>query len=241
MAKKQESRHRRRSSTLLNSKTAFSVVEAYKTIRTNLIFATSTSHNKAVIFTSAEPDAGKSTTCMNLGITTAQLGARVVVVDADMRKPNLHKFVRLNNAEGLSKYLCGLDSLEDSIHLSVFPNLDLITSGPIPPNPSELLGSGSMARLLDTLSESYDYVFVDMPPINVVADGLMCIDHAAGAVLIARQKQTRYAELQKAVDSIRNIHGNLLGVIVTDVHEKDKPYAYSKEYQYRYDYEYKEK
>lgn len=241
MPKNKKPRYGSPSSILLNSKTDFSVVEAYKTIRTNLLFSTSTSQNKAVIFTSAEPDAGKSTTCMNLGITTAQLGARVAMIDADMRKPTLHKFVRLSNSKGLSKCLCGLDSLEDSMYLNVFPNVDLITAGPIPPNPSELLGSESMVRLLDTLSDSYDYVFVDMPPINVVADGLVCIDHAAGAVLIARQKQTRYAELQRAIESIRNIHGNLLGVIVTDVHEKDKPYASSKEYQYRYDYEYKEK
>jgi len=241
MPRNKKLKHVNPSTILLNSKTDFSIVEAYKTIRANLLFATSTSHNKAVIFTSAEPDAGKSTTSMNLGITTAQLGTRVVIIDADMRKPTLHKYVRVSNAKGLSKCLCGLENLEDSIYLNVFPNLDLITAGPIPPNPSELLGSESMVRLLDTLSESYDYVFVDMPPINVVADGLMCIDHAAGAVLIARQKQTRYVELQKAVDSIRNIHGNLLGVIVTDVHEKDKPYAYSKEYQYRYDYEYESK
>lgn len=234
MAKRQESRRRSRSSTLLNSKTAFSIVEAYKTIRTNLLFATSTSQKKAVIFTSAEPSAGKSTTCMNLGITTAQLGARVVIVDADMRKPTLHRFVRLSNAKGLSKYLCGLESMEDSMYRDVFPNLDMITAGPIPPNPSELLSSESMVRLLDALSQSYDYVFVDTPPINVVADGLMCINYAAGAVLVARQKQTRYAELQKAINSIRNIQGNLLGVVVTNVNQKDKPYAYSEEYKYEY-------
>lgn len=234
MVKKQVSRRRNRASTLLNSKTAFSVVEAYKTIRTNLLFATSTSQNKAVIFTSAEPSAGKSTTCINLAITMAQLGARVVIIDADMRKPTQHKYVRLSNATGLSKCLCGIDSLEDSIHRDIFPNLDLITSGPIPPNPSELLGSESMVRLLEALSQSYDYVFLDMPPINVVADGLICMNYAAGAILIARQKQTRYADLQKAADSIRNIHGNLLGVVVTNVNEKDKPYAYSKEYQYEY-------
>jgi capsular exopolysaccharide synthesis family protein len=120
------------------------------------------------------------------------------------------------------------------MYRDVFPNLDIITAGPIPPNPSELLSSESMVRLLDTLSKSYDYVFVDTPPINVVADGLMCINYAAGAVLVARQKQTRYAELQKAIDSIRNIDGNLLGVVVTNVNQKDKPYAYSEEYKYEY-------
>jgi capsular exopolysaccharide synthesis family protein len=235
MAEKQKLRRRGLTSNLLTSKTAFSVVEAYKTIRTNLLFVTSTSQNKAVVFTSAEPSVGKSTTCINLAITMAQLGAHVVVIEADMRKPSLHRYVRVSNAIGLSKCLCGLERLEDSIYLDVFPNLDLITGGPIPPNPSELLNSERMVRLLDTLSETYDYIFVDTPPINVVADGLICMNHAAGAILIARQKQTRYTELQKAIDSIQNIHGNLLGVVVMNVNEKDKPYAYSQEYKYNYE------
>ena len=120
------------------------------------------------------------------------------------------------------------------------PNLDLINAGPIPPNPSELLGSERMAGLLQTLSASYDYIFLDAPPINVVADSLMFLDKTAGAILVARQKQTHYDELQKAAESIRNLHSSVLGVVITDVSETNKPYAMYKSYKYKsYDYEYK--
>ena len=166
--------------------------------------------------------------------------AKVVIVDADMRKPVLHKIFRVSNNNGLSKLLSGLIKPEDCINKSIMPNLDLINAGPIPPNPSELLGSERMAGLLQTLSASYDYIFLDAPPINVVADSLMFLDKTAGAILVARQKQTHYDELQKAAESIRNLHSSVLGVVITDVSETNKPYAMYKSYKYKsYDYEYK--
>ena len=234
LAKKKENVSR--SAAALTSKTPFQIVEAYKAIRANLLFMLST----AVVVTSAEPSAGKSTTCSNLAITMAQTGAKVVIVDADMRKPVLHKIFRVSNNNGLSKLLSGLIKPEDCINKSIMPNLDLINAGPIPPNPSELLGSERMAGLLQTLSASYDYIFLDAPPINVVADSLMFLDKTAGAILVARQKQTHYDELQKAAESIRNLHSSVLGVVITDVSETNKPYAMYKSYKYKsYDYEYK--
>ena len=238
LAKKKENVSR--SAAALTSKTPFQIVEAYKAIRANLLFMLSTAAEKAVVVTSAEPSAGKSTTCSNLAITMAQTGAKVVIVDADMRKPVLHKIFRVSNNNGLSKLLSGLIKPEDRINKSIMPNLDLINAGPIPPNPSELLGSERMAGLLQTLSASYDYIFLDAPPINVVADSLMFLDKTAGAILVARQKQTHYDELQKAAESIRNLHSSVLGVVITDVSETNKPYAMYKSYKYKsYDYEYK--
>ena len=238
LAKKKENVSR--SAAALTSKTPFQIVEAYKAIRANLLFMLSTAAEKAVVVTSAEPSAGKSTTCSNLAITMAQTGAKVVIVDADMRKPVLHKIFRVSNNNGLSKLLSGLIKPEDCINKSIMPNLDLINAGPLPPNPTELMGSERMAGLLQTLSASYDYIFLDAPPINVVADSLMFLDKTAGAILVARQKQTHYDELQKAAESIRNLHSSVLGVVITDVSETNKPYAMYKSYKYKsYDYEYK--
>ncbi len=223
----------------LTGKTPFQVVEAYKTVRANLLFALGVSKEKSVVITSSEPNAGKSTTCSNLAVTMAQTGARIVVVDTDMRKPVQHKIFRVSNNVGLSKLLSGLSDLENSIYKGVMPNLDLITAGRIPPNPSELLGSERMALLLQVLSQNYDYIFLDAPPVNVVSDALMFLDKVAGVLLVARQKQTHYEELQKAADNIKHLNGNVLGVVINDVSERNNPYTYSS-YKYKsYDYEYK--
>ena len=203
----------------------FQIVEAYKIIRTGLLFALSTAQEKSIVCTSAEPGAGKSTTCSNVAITMAQTGAKVILIDADMRKPTQHKIFRANNAQGLSKLLSGLAAMKDTIQRDVVTNLDLITSGPIPPNPSELLGSENMLNLLNRLSEEYDYIFIDTPPVNVVSDAFMLAKKVAGVMLVARQKQTHYEELQKAVESIRALEANVLGVVITDVSEQNKPYG----------------
>lgn len=227
-------------SVALTSKTPFQIVEAYKAVRANLLFALAVSKEKSVIITSSEPSSGKSTTCSNLAVTMAQTGARVIVVDTDMRKPVQHKIFRVSNNVGLSKLLSGLSDLDDSVYKAVMPNLDLITAGPIPPNPSELLGSERMAALLQALSQNYDYVFLDAPPVNVVSDSLMFLDKVAGVLLVARQKQTHYEELQKAAESIKHLEGNVLGVVITDVSERNKPYTLYSNYKYKsYDYEYK--
>ena len=215
----------------------FQIVEAYKIIRTGLLFALSTAQEKSIVCTSAEPGAGKSTTCSNVAITMAQTGAKVILIDADMRKPTQHKIFRVNNAQGLSKLLSGLAAMKDTIQRDVVTNLDLITSGPIPPNPSELLGSENMLNLLNRLSEEYDYIFIDTPPVNVVSDAFMLAKKVAGVMLVARQKQTHYEELQKAVESFRALEANVLGVVITDVSEQNKPYGAYKSYK-AYDYEY---
>jgi len=212
---------------------SFQVVEAYKTLRTNLLFALSLADKRSVVVSSAEPDAGKSHTCYHLAHSMAELNSRVLIIDADMRKPTQHTFFRLANNFGLSRLLSGQDSLEKSIHRSVAENLDLITSGPIPPNPSELLGSDNMQNLLNILEEHYDYIFLDTPPINVVSDTLVVCGRAAGVLLIARQGQTTYDDLKRAADSLKMAKSNLLGVVITDMAQQKGLYKY-RSYKYKY-------
>lgn len=206
----------------INKANNFQVVEAYKTVRTNLQFALSVSDRKVVLMSSAEPDAGKSTTTSNLAVAVAQTGARVLVIDGDMRKPTQHKIFRVSNNRGLSHVLSSLCSWEEALHVDVLTNVDVLCAGLIPPNPSELLGSQGMVNLLEQMSERYDYIFIDTPPIGVVSDALTLIDQVAGVVLVACQRQTTYDLLEKAVESVRQMEGTVLGIVVTNVRVREK-------------------
>lgn len=234
------------------SRVAFQVMEAYKMIRTNLLFSLATKESRAVVFSSAEPSAGKSTLSANLAIVMAQTGARVILIDADMRKPTQHRNFQLSRTLGLSKILGGLATVDECIHKNVKPNVDAILSGPTPPNPSELLGSARMKNLLDELSQRYDYIFIDMPPLCVVADALVVAPMAAGVVLVARHNQTMFDEFSEALEKVETSGADLLGVVLTDMRSAVGNYGrysrYSRygrygryggyRYYQRYDYEY---
>lgn len=229
-----------------NKRTAFQVMEAYKMIRTNLLFALATTNSRTVVFSSAEPSAGKSTLSANLAIVMAQTGARVLLMDADMRKPSQHRNFKKTRSLGLSKVLGGLNTLDECIHVNVKPNVDLITSGPTPPNPSELLGSTRMKELLEELESRYDFVFIDMPPLCVVADALVVAPNAAGVVLVARHNQTMYDEFGEALEKVNTAASKLLGVVLTDMKVGTGNYGRygrygryeRRRYYQRYDYEY---
>lgn len=224
-----------------NRNVAFRVAEAYKMIRTNLLFTLANAKSKVVIFSSAEPSAGKSTLCSNLAIVMAQTGAKVLLIDADMRKPVQHRNFRVSKSLGLSKILGNLNTFDECVVRGVVPGLDLLPSGSIPPNPSELLGSDKMKSLIAKAEEEYDYIFMDSPPLAVVADALVLAPQSAGVVLVARQKQTTYDELEECIESIKRISAAVLGVVVTDVHATSAGYMrYDSKYYYRsYNYEYR--
>lgn len=215
---------------------AFQVMEAYKMIRTNLMFSLATKESSAVVFSSAEPSAGKSTLSANLAIVMAQTGARVLLIDADMRKPTQHRNFQLSRTMGLSKILGGLATVEECLHKDVKPNVDVILSGPTPPNPSELLGSARMKSLLEEMGAQYDYIFIDMPPLCVVADALVVAPMAAGVVLVARHNQTMYEEFSEALEKVETAGADLLGVVLSDMHSSVGSYG---RYGYgRYGYRY---
>lgn len=209
----------------LGEHTDFSAKEAYKIIRTNLLFTLASASNNVLMVSSAESAAGKSLTCANLSISMAQTGKHVLLVDADLRKPVQHRIFELTNSDGLSTMLSGSADAEKAIIHYHETTLDVLTSGPIPPNPVELLSSQKMSDLLKDLSGKYDYVFVDVPPINILSDGLVLASQVGGLILIARQNMTTYGGLQKAIDSVKQVKGVILGVIVNDVRERNKPYG----------------
>ncbi len=213
----------------------FRITEAHRLIRTNLLYTLANAESRVVVFSSAEPSAGKSTLCSNLSLIMAQSGARVLLIDADLRKPVQHRHFRLRKTEGLSKVLGGLTDLQTAIHQQVAPNLDVLLAGSIPPNPSELLGSDRMKALIQVVAKEYDYVFIDTPPVGVVADALVLASLSAGIVLVARQRQTTYDEIEDSMEAINRVNSKLLGVVLTDV--KEERIGYSRPYlnhYYRY-------
>jgi len=217
--------------TRIGEKTPFAITEAYKTIRTNLVFSLGTYDKKVIEITSSTPEEFKSTTTANLAITISQTGAKTLLIDADMRKPVQHKIFKLDNARGLSSVLVGINELSESVKQSAMPNLDVLTSGPTPPNPSELLGSKNMEILLEALAKYYDYVIIDTPPVNVVTDSLILSKYTTGLLMTVRQNFTKHENLSSAVSAIETANANLLGVVMVDTHLTSRGYKY-KGYKY---------
>ena len=225
--------------TLMDREFPFQVTEAYKTLRTNLIFSLSTKSQKIFAITSPMQHEGKSTTAANLALTFAQMQAKVLIIDADLRKPVQQKYFKLKNKQGLSTLLCGMHSFKEVVNENVIPGLDLLTSGPIPPNPSEMLASDNMKQMLIQLSEYYDYIIIDTPPVNVVADALTLSDVIAGVVLVAMSGSTTYDSYQHAVEAIEFANGTVLGAVITktpSASSKSSKYKYSYKYGYSYSY-----
>lgn len=218
----------------------FAVVESYKMIRTNLLFLLSQTNEKTITVSSSVAGEGKSTTAINIAVAFSQLGCRVLLIDADMRKPSVHKKLHISNEKGLSSILVGFEKLEESTN-SINQNFDVITSGPTPPNPSELLGSEQMTELLAKLNTLYDYVILDTPPVNIVPDALIVAPKTSGIVFVVQDYITPHAYFQKALNSIEFAGVKLLGVILNGSNNKtNKKYRYKYRYKYnQYNYTYK--
>ena len=216
----------------------FAVVEAYKTIRTNLQFVLAGSDKKQIVVSSPLMEEGKSTTAINMAIAFSQLGCKVLLIDADLRRPSVHKKLKIQNTDGLSSVLVGLCPLEKAVE-SINANLDVLTSGPLPPTPSELLGSENMSVLLQALEQQYDYVFIDTPPINIVSDALALAPKTNGVILVVRDRMTTHEEMKKALNYIEFAKTRLIGTILngtSDTQAKKYRRRYSKKYSYRYAY-----
>ncbi len=200
---------------LLTEKKNIPAAEAYKAARTNLLFTLQKRTGNRVIITSAVPNEGKSTTCCNLGITLAQMNSRVLIIDCDLRKPALHNCYGLTCVPGLSEFLAEMeDELSEIVRSTEHANLFVICGGTVPPNPAELLGGIRMIQLLDTLSQEYDYILLDTPPVNLVADSLVLTSLSDGVVVVVRQRLTTHPELARALTSLKFAHAKVLGLIL---------------------------
>ncbi len=228
---------RQRAATLVDGDTAFTIVEAYKSARTNIIFTLgATKGCKRIVITSANPGEGKTTTVLNLAIVFAQTGARVLVIDADLRKPRIYRHLQLDKKDGLSDVLCGFIDVDEAIHNVERFGIDCITSGQIPPNPAELLSSDAMGEMLDKLSERYDYIFIDTPPSTIVTEAAVLSRFVHGVIIVARQNYTIHESLEKARENLLFADAKILGYILNDI--SAKKYGYGRYYyrSYRYSY-----
>lgn len=214
---------------LLTDSSPFHIREAFKTIRTNLLFTLATTDSKTIVMSSAMPNEGKSTTAVNLSIVLAQTGAQVLLMDCDLRKPSIHRLFKLPTEKGVTSILCGIDKIEQALNENVAPNLDIITAGPMSPNPSELLGSSRMKDLLDIVQKAYDYVILDASPMNIVSDAIIVSKNTAGIVLVTRQGQSRHDQLQRCIGSCEFADVNILGIIINESSGQSRRY-----YGYRY-------
>jgi len=222
---------------LTDKSVPFNVVESYKSIRTNVTFALSTVDKKIFAVSSANPGEGKSTTSANIAIALAQGGNKVLLIDADMRKAVQHKIFGLKNKKGLSSAISKMAQLEECIQKNVMDNLDIMTSGPVPPNPSELLASENMGTILEQLRQEYSMILIDTPPVNVVTDAMELAKNISGIIVVLRYGNTTIEDIEDTIKKIEFAKMNMLGFIMNDVKAKRSSY-YSK-YKYKNKYYYK--
>ncbi|ACZ31867.1 capsular exopolysaccharide family [Xylanimonas cellulosilytica DSM 15894] len=207
--------------------------EAFRRLRTNLQFLEFDRNQRAIVTTSALPGEGKTTTTINLAITLADAGQRVALVDADLRRPSIAKYMGLEGSVGLTTVLIGRARLDDVAQPWGNGNLDVITSGQVPPNPSELLGSRNMDELLDELHAKYDVVLIDTSPLLPVTDGAILARLVGGAVVVVGAGTVHRQQVDGALQALDSVAARVLGVVVNRAPTKGSgTYAYSYAYGY---------
>lgn len=203
--------------------------ESFRQLRTNLQFANVSGHAKTVLVTSSLPGEGKSTTATNLAIALAQAGETVCLIDADLRRPMIGDYLGIDRSAGLTTALVGVADVNDLLQPWGDDSLYVLTSGQIPPNPSELLGSADMKQLLVRLEQAFDIVIVDAPPLLPVTDAAVLSQHVGGVVVVVGTQKLRHQDLAKSLSSLEMVGSNVLGVVLNRLPAKG-PDAYSYSY-----------
>lgn len=209
---------------LLTKNVPFTVEEAYKSLRTNLMFSIPEDSCKVIEITSANQNEGKSVTAINLAIALAKNGEKVILIDCDLRLATIAKKLKMRQKPGLTNLLFGLSSSQEVIYHHPC-GIDVIPAGELPPNPSETLGSSRMTTMLDFMKNHYTYVILDVPPIGVVTDAAVLAPQVSGIVLVVRQGQTRTENIDDAIRKLKFANGNILGFVLTHAHAEDKDYS----------------
>lgn len=211
------------------------VAEAFRKLRTNLHFLAVDNPPRTIVVTSSSPSEGKSTTAINLALALAEANHTVALVDADLRRPRLAKYLGLVGSVGFSTVLSGGAPLKDVLQQTKFPRLTVLAAGPIPPNPSELLGSNAAKKLVDELRTRFDYVIIDSPPLLAVTDSAVVSANADGALVVVRAGKTRRDQLGHAMGMLNGVNAKILGSVLTMLpHRGSGAYSYSYYYTYSY-------
>ncbi|MEA5153332.1 polysaccharide biosynthesis tyrosine autokinase [Raineyella sp.] len=199
--------------------------EAFRRLRTNLQYLDAGQGRRSFVITSSVADEGKTSTAVNTAATLSAAGLRVLLVDADLRKPSLGRLLGLEDAAGLSTVLIGHAQLGDVLQAGGLPGLHVVTSGPVPPNPSELLGSVAMSRLVETITQQYDAVVIDAPPLLPVTDAAILSRLTSGALVVVGSGEVRSPQLTTALESLESVDGRVLGVVLNKVRGESAGYG----------------
>lgn len=215
----------------------FQFVEAYKSLRTNLEFLSASSGCKVILITSSAPEEGKSNVAINLATTMAAGGKKVVLVDGDLRKGSLSRYLHLNrNRPGISNVVANQCTLADALVRFKNVQFTLLPVGPLPPNPSEMLATPAVEALFKGLREYYDYVIVDTPPVSVVTDAAVMCRFADGVILVVRPGVTTTQGAQLSKKNLEAVHAHILGVVLNGYDAKRAGHKDGYYYSYSYDY-----
>jgi capsular exopolysaccharide synthesis family protein len=201
------------------------ISEAFRTLRTNIHFADPDESIREILITSAGPSEGKSTIVSNLALTIANTGKKTLLVDCDLRKPNVHNFFDMNRDPGVTTILAGGSDWRDVVRPTAVENLFVLPSGPIPPNPTEILGSKAMRDLMDVFRAEFDMILLDSPPVVAVTDAAIISSYIKATLLVVELGRSRGTFVNRAIDLLDKVNAHLLGVITNSISTG-----------YRYDY-----
>lgn len=200
------------------------IAEAYRTLRTNIQFSSFDKKIQTIVITSSGPSEGKSTTSSNLAVVMAQNGNKTILIDCDQRKSKLHKVFVTSNQKGLSDLLVGNSAFEEAVQKTGIENLDILTSGTRPPNPSELLASTKMEKFIENLREKYDCIIIDTPPVIAVTDAQIVSRYADGCLLVVASAQAEREAALKAKELLEKVGAKIIGVVLNKLDIQEKGY-----------------
>ncbi len=239
-ANQEDPEDRSKSELLIYADSRSSLAEAYRQLRTSILLSTAGHSPKSLLVTSSLPSEGKTTTATNTAISLAQTGARVLIIDADMRRPRVHSVFGIENGEGLSSVLSSElneNEILSSIKEDQRTNVSILTSGPIPPNPAELVGSDQMAKLLKLFQKHFDHVVIDSPPITSFTDGVLIASIVDGVILVVHSGQSSRQVVRRARQLISDVGAKIFGVVLNNVDLKSQDNYYYQSYYHRDNYD----
>ncbi|PWM46567.1 MAG: exopolysaccharide biosynthesis protein [Clostridiales bacterium] len=222
----------------MNEDDQFAYVESFKTLRTNLMFGLAQREDKRILLTSSLPSEGKTITAFSLSIALAQTGVRVLIVDADMRSPKIHRYIRQKNDIGLSAVLSGTCEINSAVVPTEYENLWVMKAGQLPPNPAELLEGRYAEKMFLELQEKFDYVIYDTPPVNLVSDALSIAKKSTAILFVVREGSSTHEELKKSLRAIEQANLDLIGIVLNDSKIEKSSKYYKRKYGYGYGYGY---